>query len=1408
MQRCGQCGHNNPDESIFCGQCSHRLNSRCVQCGYDNLVTQKFCGNCGRQLRDDEELPASARRYGQASPAASPPPDAGFSTAPPPNPYPIEGTPAATSAAIPEYALLSLEFANWEQALAHVPDPLTMDQERARHIMDLSRWTQEQGGQIGHSRHGVLFATFPFAGDLAESVQQALHIALPRLEEEFRFGNTLLKLKGGLDIERAQARNPLTSSLERSLAQAGTLVISEAAYLPVRDAYPADPLGPVSVGGRTVRLFRLPAMVYTPPEPEPEITIPAAEPEPNELSQQDLQAIWEEAHGPVAPPPPAQPVAIHLLPSTPAEPDWPVPNANEGEEPPLDEAESAPLPNTIAIGEAISPPAATTMIPMPPPTEAPYTFPAEIERLPAPPPESGPSENPYESVAAENIASPAEPDVLVCPETQAALSTLFPDKPSTEFFPETSVSNRPSRQEDRHRSGLTAPDSTQQSSGDDWPFTYEPPILGGTQPVRSPNLRYGQTIEVLSAELDAFLNETEDTANRRRVLALCASDGLGKSNIIGLTRSAIDPERQRAIWLGGSAERPADGRHELPLFCWQDVFYNLLALAPEGQPRRDAQERIAHFLDHVFDGQATEADRALLAAFLSVERPQPLSLDLVTQRDRLHHFLLRLLVRLSGKRPIILALEDIMFADAASLELLAFLLAETPDHAAIGFILTHTREFQPQGALTEALLKTACKELVTADLNDGEMEQFLNSGPLGGNLQEFPASLINALYRQSGGLSLWLEEALRLLHLRGVITVDPDTHQFRLQKDFPPGDATLPDTLDELLRERLRGLSDTTLYVLRLATVLGEKFPVNLLSALAQMEPEEFGQTLDILGNQGYLLLEGAHAARFRHGRLRETVYRDIEPDLRIQMHQLVSAALENDFNQGLTVNPLLIAHHSQAGRLPNRALNYWHLAGANAAQLGALTAMNVALFRVLDLLRVTPNPELALRTLENLGAFNLDDHPGQAAEWLAWAASRRERQGDENSLMEVLGLLAAAYERQGDFVRTLETLDKALDWVDAGMYPGERAALHIKRMECLYVLGRLQQARELMETTIGPLLAQAQPAGKAALLEARLLKARILLAQCDPNALPLLEETLNAARTEALTAISLASQLLLTHARLLNGRYEECNREGERLLGEIEALRASEQPDADADWFLAQWGLLAIRYHIEMEDWDSASQLVLTVIANAETVKDYHTRSLAEVYAGYATGRSGRAQEGRQLLEQAIERAAEHRFASVALLGWRLLAEFELSQGNVVVADALVTRALPIANKPDIGNTDESIRLALLQARVLLLQGDVRQAGRVLEPLWPEVAKAARPPLIAACAAEIGQLYLCLAEGATTPGNREKHRARGQDFLRKARDTWRTLGHALQTRRLDALLRESAPSNNPAGLSSVGASS
>jgi class 3 adenylate cyclase/tetratricopeptide (TPR) repeat protein len=67
--RCPQCGHDNPEQVKFCGECGTRIEGLCPGCGTSNPPTNKFCYQCGQALT---AAPASAAHF--ASPQSYTPP--------------------------------------------------------------------------------------------------------------------------------------------------------------------------------------------------------------------------------------------------------------------------------------------------------------------------------------------------------------------------------------------------------------------------------------------------------------------------------------------------------------------------------------------------------------------------------------------------------------------------------------------------------------------------------------------------------------------------------------------------------------------------------------------------------------------------------------------------------------------------------------------------------------------------------------------------------------------------------------------------------------------------------------------------------------------------------------------------------------------------------------------------------------------------------------------------------------------------------------------------------------------------------------------------------------------------------------------------------------------------------------
>src|SRR2546421_1077485 len=67
--RCRECGHHNPDDANYCGNCGTRLvpEVACPNCGRENPADLRFCPGCGAGVKDDAEPtdhvePAAASR--------------------------------------------------------------------------------------------------------------------------------------------------------------------------------------------------------------------------------------------------------------------------------------------------------------------------------------------------------------------------------------------------------------------------------------------------------------------------------------------------------------------------------------------------------------------------------------------------------------------------------------------------------------------------------------------------------------------------------------------------------------------------------------------------------------------------------------------------------------------------------------------------------------------------------------------------------------------------------------------------------------------------------------------------------------------------------------------------------------------------------------------------------------------------------------------------------------------------------------------------------------------------------------------------------------------------------------------------------------------------------------------------
>lgn len=433
------------------------------------------------------------------------------------------------------------------------------------------------------------------------------------------------------------------------------------------------------------------------------------------------------------------------------------------------------------------------------------------------------------------------------------------------------------------------------------------------------------------------------------------------------------------------------------------------------------------------------------------ELPPPVKADPDTERHRLHMIVTDLLSSASRGRPLVLIIEDGHWADASTLLLLRHL-ARAPWIGRVMIFAT----FRDTEADVPESLSTTLADLRRADdvvrlgiggLSDQEVSEFVQrtaEGRLGPALEE----LAHAISELTGGNPFLVCELWRSLIETGVIELVEG--EVRLAR--PLAGLGTPESVREVVSERLTRLAPRTTSLLELAATAGAQFEVDLVRRASGLPETELVSALDEALRSGIVEeLPRQHTAyRFTHELVRRAVYDRLSGVRRAELHLRVGEALEE--NEGAALLPDLAHHFSAAVPLGDvrRAIDYNVLA-ADVATAGLAFEEAVILLRTaleLGIEDVTARAEVLLelgsvahragRSVEALDAFRSASQIGRElddAELLTRAAIGYEdatwRPGAPEAFSVALLEEASAAlgdEPSGLRVRLLSGLTRALD--------------------------------------------------------------------------------------------------------------------------------------------------------------------------------------------------------------------------------------------------------------------------------------------------------------------------------------------------------------------------------------------
>lgn len=496
--------------------------------------------------------------------------------------------------------------------------------------------------------------------------------------------------------------------------------------------------------------------------------------------------------------------------------------------------------------------------------------------------------------------------------------------------------------------------------------------------------------------------------------------------------------------------------------------------------------------------------------------------------SRLWEGLRQFLIALARTQPIALLIDDLQWADAATLALLGYLARSAAADLALAFVAT----LRPIGPRTPAaaLLQTLTREqrVVRVPLDRLSADE---TTALARQLSPtFAFPLADWLTRQSEGNPYMLSELIQYARANALLHADGTLNLSALSTA-----PIVPPNIYALIEARLARLSDAARRVLDAGVAAGRVFEFEVVARAAGLSDQAALDALDELRAARLIEPQGSDGLHFAfdHSLTMEVAYREVgEPRHRV-LHRRVAEAMEAVYGkQQLDAISGLIAWHFIEGGDAERAAPYAIRAGELALNFAAWREAIEFFEHALQ--ADLPGPRRAA-VLSALGRAHFNAGETERAVE-TYRTALRLQAPDSAAAHEIRLLLAQALLGQARFAEVIDLMQQVRDHGQPDQQIGAElawgAALSIEGADLSEATQHLQKAEQLLR--------QAGQCSAAQLAQTVFELGSIAAQQGDlRRAVDLYRQTLSIAEQtpepEALPFRVLAHNNLAYHLHLLN---------------------------------------------------------------------------------------------------------------------------------------------------------------------------------------------------------------------------------------------------------------------------------
>lgn len=653
--------------------------------------------------------------------------------------------------------------------------------------------------------------------------------------------------------------------------------------------------------------------------------------------------------------------------------------------------------------------------------------------------------------------------------------------------------------------------------------------------------------------------------------------------------------------------------------------------------------------------------------------------------------------------PVAIMLDDLHWADGASLELLQHLARHTRGERVMIVGL-----YRDTDAGRSHPLRKAARELGREQLLEKVALRRLGRGQTADLVSdrldgaEVSAELSELLHDRTGGNPFFTVEVVRDLTERGDLFAWEGRW---LRREIH--EIEVPQTVSETISERVSRLSPRARESLEQASVLGQTFGSEHLRSVSDLDEDQVESALEEAASAGIVqAVDGVHT--FNHPLIQQTLYEELLPARRRRLHRTAGESLEGLSEWGRRRGAADLVRHFTEGGAPGRALPYAMLAGEEAETVfarGEAESYYRAALRLAGELDEPWRVPAEAGALERLGGvLAVTVRHDEALATLEKAAKEYRQAGDQEGSGRVEARIAQTHFRRGTPDEGIARLSQYLSSLDR---PGASEGMR-RSLAALYCgLARLQfalkQFRACHDATERAAVLSREVGDERLLADAEMMRGTVLLwLDALEEAVTVLENGASLAETSGALDILVLVLFSLHRAYLTRGqldRSRECGERGMALAekaGDTETLALHTSNVGLSLFYLGDWR--KARVNLER---------------GVELVRDAPPSFYSgwpDAYLGVLCVAEGRWEEASRHLSDGV--AIAHGADNVGVLRYlqTWMAELDVLRGRPRQA---ISRLEPHLDAPDLTWMYDA-RLFSVLAEAYLQTGDVAGAGDV----------------------------------------------------------------------------------------------